>query len=146
MRSDREPYPTRDLARAWTLAFDQVAEPERRLRAVLSLATTLANAERAIVFGEDRILAGVPGDAVGERRLFESARRVLEDALVTAELYVARLAPARPERLALTWRDPYGRTVEIARAIVASCAWALEKRVAERAPANLPDGGATLHR
>lgn len=148
IRSDREPYPTRDLARAWTRAFDHVAEPELRLRAVLSLARTLANAERAIVFGEDRVLAGVPGtpDALAVRRLFERSRRVLEDELVTPDLYVARIAPERAERVALRWHDPREETVEIARAIVASCGWALEHRAAERAPANLPDGGATLHR
>jgi GGDEF domain-containing protein len=148
VRSDREAYPTRDLARAWTSAFDRVAEPELRLRAVLSLARTLANAERAIVFGEDRILAAVPGerDGIAVRRLFERARRVLEDELVTPELYVGRIAADRPERVALRWREPRADTVEIARAVVASCGWALEQRVPERAPANLPDGGATLRR
>jgi GGDEF domain-containing protein/EAL domain-containing protein (putative c-di-GMP-specific phosphodiesterase class I) len=148
IRSDREAYPTRDLARAWTRAFDHVAEPELRLRAVLSLAQTLANAERAIVFGADRVLAGVPGarDAAPVRRLFERARRVLEDELVTPELYVARIAPERAERLALRWRDPGEETVEVARAVVASCAWALGLGVAERAPADLPDGSATLRR
>jgi len=148
LRSDREAYPTRDLARAWTRAFDRVAEPELRLRAVLSLARTLADAERAIVFGEDRILAAVPGerDGVAVRRLFERARRVLEDELVTPELYVARISPERPERVALRWREPRADTVEIARAIVASCGWALEQRAAQRAPANLPDGRATLRR
>jgi GGDEF domain-containing protein len=148
VRSDREAYPTRDLARAWTRAFDYVAEPELRLRAVLSLARTLASAERAIVFAEDRIVAAVPGarEGVAVRRLFARARRVLEDELVTPELYVARIAPERPERVALRWRDPRADTVEIARAIVASCGWALEQRAAERAPADLPDGGATLRR
>jgi GGDEF domain-containing protein len=148
IRSDREAYPTRDLARAWTRAFDRVAEPELRLRAVLSLARTLANAERAIVFGEDRIIAAVPGerDGIAVRRLFARARRVLEDELVTPDLYVARIAPERAERVALRWREPRAGTVEIARAVVASCGWALEQRAADRAPANLPDGGATLRR
>jgi GGDEF domain-containing protein/EAL domain-containing protein (putative c-di-GMP-specific phosphodiesterase class I) len=148
IRSDREAYSARDLARAWTRAFDHVAEPELRLRAVLSLARTLVGAERAIVFDADRILAGVPGtrDGAGLTRLFERARRSLEDELVTPELYVARLAPDRAERVALRWRDPRPDTIEIARAIGASCAWALERRTGERAPANLPDGGATLHR
>jgi EAL domain-containing protein (putative c-di-GMP-specific phosphodiesterase class I)/GGDEF domain-containing protein len=148
IRSDREAFPTRDLARAWTRAFDYIAEPELRLRAVLSVAGSLANAERAIVFGEDSILAGAPGgrDSVAARRLFERARRVLEDELITPELYVARIAPERPERVALRWREPRPDTIEIARAIVASCGWALERRAAERSPANLPDGGATLRR
>jgi GGDEF domain-containing protein/EAL domain-containing protein (putative c-di-GMP-specific phosphodiesterase class I) len=148
IRSDREAFPTRDLARAWTRAFDFVAEPELRLRAVLSVAGSLANAERAIVFGEDRILAAAPGarDAAPARRLFGRARRVFEDELITPDLYVARLAPERPERVALRWRDPRPDTVEIARAIVASCGWALERRAADRAPANLPDGDATLRR
>jgi len=148
VRSDREAYPTRDLARAWTRAFDYVAEPELRLRAVLSLARTLAGAERAIVFAEDRILAAVPGgrDGVAVRRLFDRARRVLEDELVSPDLYVARIAPERPERVALRWREPRADTVEIARAVVASCGWALEQRADQRAPANLPDGGATLRR
>jgi len=148
MRSDREAFPTRDLARAWTRAFDYVAEAELRLRAVLSVAGTLANAERAIVFSEDRILAVTPGGraSVAAQRLFERARRVLEDELVTPELYVARIAPDRPERVALRWRDPRPDTIEIARAIVASCGWALERRVAARVPADLPDGGATLQR
>ncbi|HTD38855.1 MAG TPA: hypothetical protein VK669_15195 [Candidatus Limnocylindrales bacterium] len=148
IRSDREGDQTRDLARAWTRAFDHVAEPELRLRAALSLARTLVGAERAIVFDEERIIAGVPGAREGPvlRRLFERARRVLEDELVTPELYVARLAPDRRERVALRWRDPRPDTVEIARAIVASCAWALEVPAGERVPANLPDGGATLKR
>ncbi|HEY0615277.1 MAG TPA: diguanylate cyclase [Candidatus Elarobacter sp.] len=148
IRSDRDAYATRDLGRAWTRAFDQVTEPELRLRAAISLARTLVGADRAIVFDEEHILAGVPGsrDAVPLRRLFERARRVLEDELVTPDLYVARVAPDRPERVALRWRDPRPDTVEIARAIVASCAWALEGRTGERAPANLPDGGATLRR
>jgi EAL domain-containing protein (putative c-di-GMP-specific phosphodiesterase class I) len=148
IRSDRDAFPTRDLARAWTRAFDYVAEPELRLRAVISLAGALAGAERAIVFDEDRILAAAPGEraAVASRRLFERARRVLEDELVTPELYVARIAPERPERVALRWREPLPDTVEIARAIVASCGWALERRAPARAPANLPDGGATLRR
>ena len=100
------------------------------------------------MFAEDRMLAAVPGerDGIAVRRLFERARRVLEDELVTPELYVARIAPDRPERVALRWREPRADTVEIARAIVASCGWALEKRIAERAPADLPDGGATLRR
>src|ERR1035437_3613190 len=108
IRSDREAFPTRDLARAWTRAFDFIAEPELRLRAILSVAGTLVNAERAIVFGEDRIIAGAPGgrDAPAARRLFERARRVLEDELITPELYVARIAPERPERVALRWREP----------------------------------------
>ncbi|HZW52621.1 MAG TPA: EAL domain-containing protein [Candidatus Elarobacter sp.] len=147
IRSDREAHPTRDLARAWTRAIDHVAEPELRLRAALSLARTLVGAERAIVFDGDRIIAGVPApDGVAVRRLFERARRVLEDELVTPELYVARLAPERAERVAMRWREPRPDTVEIARAIVASCTWALEQRIGERAPANLPDGGATLRR
>jgi GGDEF domain-containing protein len=148
IRSDREAFPARDLARAWNRAFEYVAEPELRLRAVLSLARTLANAERAIVFGQDRILAAVPGgrDGVAANRLFARARRVLEDELVTPELYVARIVPEGPERVALRWREPRPDTVEIARAIVASCGWALEQRSAERAPANLPDGRATLRR
>jgi EAL domain-containing protein (putative c-di-GMP-specific phosphodiesterase class I) len=147
IRSDREAHPTRDLARAWTRAIDHVAEPELRLRAALSLARTLVGAERAIVFDEERVIAGVPApDGVAVRRLFERARRVLEDELVTPELYVARLSPERAERVAMRWRDPRPDTVEIARAIVASCTWALEQRIGERAPGNLPDGGATLRR
>ena len=148
IRSDREAFPTRDLGRAWTRAFDYVAEPELRLRAVLSLAGTLAGAERAIVYGEDRIIAAAPGarDAIAARKLFARARRVLEDELITPELYIARIVPERPERVALRWRDPRPDTVEIARAIVASCGWALERRAAERAPADLPDGDATLRR
>lgn len=148
IRSDREAFPTRDLARAWTRAFDIVDAPELRLRAVLSVAGSLANAERAIVFAEDRILAAAPGgrDAAPARRLFERARRVLEDELITPDLYVARLAPERPERVALRWRDPQPGAIEIARAIVGSCGWALERRAADRAPANLPDGDATLRR
>ncbi|HEX3465379.1 MAG TPA: hypothetical protein VHS78_15125 [Candidatus Elarobacter sp.] len=148
IRSDREGEQTRDLARAWTRAFDHVAEPELRLRAALSLARTLVGAERAIVFDEDRIIAGVPGARDGPvlRRLFERARRVLEDELITPELYVARLAPDRRERVAWRWRAPRPDTVEIARAIVGSCAWALEVPAGERVPADLPDGGATLRR
>ncbi|HTD34130.1 MAG TPA: diguanylate cyclase [Candidatus Elarobacter sp.] len=148
IRSDCDAGQTRDLARAWTRAFDHVAEPELRLRAALSLARTLVGAERAIVFDDERIVAGVPGARDGPvlRRLFERARRVLEDELVTPDLYVARLAPDRRERVALRWRDPRPDTVEIARAIVASCAWALEVPAGERVPANLPGGDATLRR
>jgi EAL domain-containing protein (putative c-di-GMP-specific phosphodiesterase class I) len=115
---------------------------------VLSLAGPLAGAQRAIVFDEDRILAGIPGTREGNalQRLFARARRVLEDELVTPELYVARMAPDRSERLALRWRSPGGGSLEVARAIVASCAWALEGRGNVLAPADLPDGTATLRR
>jgi EAL domain-containing protein (putative c-di-GMP-specific phosphodiesterase class I)/GGDEF domain-containing protein len=148
VRGDREGHPSRDLARAWTRAFDHVAEPELRLRAALSLARTLAGAERAIAFDEQHVLAAFPGDRDGAvtRRLFERARRVLADELVTPELYVARIAADRPERVAIRWRGPRGEGIEIARAIVAICGCVLERRPEDRAPANLPNGGATLQR
>ena len=129
--------------------FDHLVEPELRLRAVLSLSRMLANAQRAVVFGEESVLAGFPGanDAPAVRRLFERARRVLEDELITPELYVARIAPNRPERLALRWSGADGGAVDVARAIVASCAWALDPHfVPAGAPADLPDGSATLQR
>jgi EAL domain-containing protein (putative c-di-GMP-specific phosphodiesterase class I) len=149
IRSDREAHPARDLARAWTRVFEHVVEPELRLRAVLSLSRMLANAQRAIVFGEENVVAGFPGanDAPAVRRLFERARRVLEDELITPELYVARIAPNRPERLALRWSGAEGDAVDVARALVASCAWALDPLfVPAGAPADLPDGTATLQR
>jgi GGDEF domain-containing protein len=149
IRSDREAHPARDLARAWTRVFDHMVEPELRLRAVLSLSRMLANVQRAIVFGEESVVAGFPGanDAPAVRRLFERARRVLEDELITPELYVARIAPNRPERLALRWSCADGDAVDVARAIVASCAWALDPQfVPAGAPADLPDGSATLQR
>jgi len=116
---------------------------------VLSLAAPLAGARRALVFGEDGVLAAAPGAAGGlvMQRLFERARRVLEDELVTPELYVARIAPERPERVALHWRAPDAASLEAARAIVVSCAWALENGVATaHPPADLPDSADTLHR
>ena len=145
---ERDGHPSRDLARAWSQAFEQVAEPELRLRAVLSLAGPLAGAQRAIVFDQERVLAGVPGAPAGAglQRLFQRARHVLEDELVTPEMYVARIAPQRGERLALRWRSPGGGSLEIARAILASCAWALERRTGSHAPADLPDVTATLQR
>jgi EAL domain-containing protein (putative c-di-GMP-specific phosphodiesterase class I)/GGDEF domain-containing protein len=149
IRSDREAHPARELARVWTRVFDHVVEPELRLRAVLSLSRMLANAQRGIVFAEDSVLAGFPGanDAPPVRRLFERARRVLEDELITPELYVARIAPSRPERLALRWNSADDGAVDVARAIAASCAWALDPQfVPARAPAELPDGTATLQR
>ena len=148
LRSDRETHATRDLARAWERAVDHVGEPERRLRAVLALAETLAGAERAIVFDDAAIVAAAPGTAgsAGMRRLFQRARRVLEDEHVGPDLYVARIAPGRVERLALRWRAPHDGSVAIARAILASCAWALDRRTVEAAPADLPDGTLTVQR
>ncbi|HEX3551366.1 MAG TPA: hypothetical protein VHT53_13360, partial [Candidatus Elarobacter sp.] len=148
IRSDAETNPTRDVARAWSRVLDHVTDPALRLRAALSLARTLAGAERAIVFDGERIIAAMPGDvtSVAARRVFDRARRVLEDERLAEGLYVARIAPDRPERLALRWREPREDGVEIARAIVASCAWALERAGGERPPADLPGGGATLVR
>jgi GGDEF domain-containing protein len=149
IRSDREAHPARGLARAWTRVFEHLVEPELRLRAVLSLSRMLANAPRAVVFGEDSVLAGFPGanDAPAVRRLFERARRVLEDELISPELYVARIAANRPERLALRWSSADDGAVDAARALAASCAWALDPHfVPEGAPADLPDGTATLQR
>ncbi len=147
VRSDGEFHPTRDVARAWSRVLDHVTEPALRLRAALSLARTLAGAERAIVFDAGGVVAAMPGavDSVAVRRMFERARRVLEDERIAQDLYVARISLDRPERLALRWREPREDAVEIARAVVASCAWALERGF-ERPPANLPDGGATLAR
>ena len=148
IRGDGDANAVRDVARAWSRVLDHVTEPALRLRAALSLARTLAGAERAIVFDADRVIAALPGDAasIAARRMFERARRVLEDERVGPDLYVARIAPDRPERLALRWREPREDALEIARAVVASCAWALERGSGERPPANLPDGGATLAR
>ena len=146
---ERDARRPRDLARAWTRALEHVTRPEQRLRAILSLAAPLAGARRALVFGEDGVLAAAPGAADGlvMRRLFDRARRVLEDELVTPELYVARIAPERPERVALRWRAPDAASLEAARAIVVSCAWALEHGVATaHPPADLPDSAETLHR
>jgi GGDEF domain-containing protein len=137
------------LAHAWTSAFEHIPEPERRLNGVLSLACALADARNAIVFDEHHVIAGVPGGTESEknRRLFERARHLLEDELIGPELYVARLARGRPERLALEWRAPGDGSVEVARAVVTSCAWALDRRViAGTPPADLPDAGATLDR
>ena len=119
------------------------------MRAILSLARPLARAQRALVFGEDGVLAAAPGavDGLVMQRLLERARRVLEDELVTPELYVARITPERPERVALRWRSPDAASIEAARAIVVSCAWALESGVAAaQPPADLPDSAETLHR
>jgi predicted signal transduction protein with EAL and GGDEF domain len=146
---ERDARRPRDLARAWTRALEHITQPEQRLRAILSLARPLAGAQRALVFGEDRVLAAAPGalDGLVMQRLFERARLVLEDELVTPELYVARIAPERPERVALRWRSPDAASVEAARAIVVSCAWALDNAVATaQPPAGLPDGAETLHR
>jgi GGDEF domain-containing protein len=140
---------SRHLAHAWASAFERIAEPERRLNGVLSLACALADARAAIVFDEERVLAGVPGGTAGEknRRLFERARQSFGDELITPELYVARLARGRAERLALHWRAPGEGSLEVARAVVSSCAWALDRRfVAGVPPADLPDSGATLDR
>jgi GGDEF domain-containing protein/EAL domain-containing protein (putative c-di-GMP-specific phosphodiesterase class I) len=146
---ERDSHRPRDLARAWTRALEHITQPEQRLCAILSLARPLAGARRALVFGEDGVLAAAPGAAGGlvMQRLFERARRVLEDELVTPDLYVARIAPGRPERVALRWHSPDAASIEAARAIVMSCAWALESGVtAARAPADLPDSADTRHR
>jgi predicted signal transduction protein with EAL and GGDEF domain len=146
---ERDARRPRDLARAWTRALEHIAQPEQRLRAILTLARPLAGAQRALVFGEDGVLAAAPGapDGPAVRRLFERARAVLEDELVTPELYVARIVPERPERVALAWRSASAASLEAARAIVVSCAWALENGVtAAQPPAGLPDGAETLHR
>ena len=140
---------SRDLARAWTYAFEHVSEAERRLNAVLSLARSLADAQNAIVFDEDRVIAGVPGGPGVEknRRLFERARRVIEDELVTPDLYVARVAPERSERVALRWRTPGDGSLEVARAVAASCAWAIDQHLRVRyPPGDLPDASATRER
>lgn len=146
---ERDARRPRDLARAWTRALEHITRPEQRLRAILSLAAPLAGARRALVFGEAGVLAAAPGAADGlvMQRLFERARRVLEDELVTPELYVARIAPERPERVALRWRSPDAASLEAARAIVVSCAWALDNAVATaHPPADLPGSADTLHR
>jgi GGDEF domain-containing protein len=140
---------SRDLARAWTYAFEHVSEVERRLNAVLSLARPLTGAPTAIVFDEDRVIAGVPGgpDAEKNRQLFERARRVIEDELVMPEMYVARVAPERSERVALRWRSPGDGSLEVARAVAASCAWAIDRSLrASYPPAGLPDASATRER
>jgi GGDEF domain-containing protein len=145
-RGTRRP---RNLARAWTSAFEHIPQPERRLNGLLSLARALANARGAIVFDEEHVIAGVPGGAATEenRELFERARRLLEDESIGPELYVARLAPQRSERLALQWRGAGAGSVEVARAIVASCAWALDLHLsAGDPPVGLPDASATLDR
>jgi EAL domain-containing protein (putative c-di-GMP-specific phosphodiesterase class I)/GGDEF domain-containing protein len=146
---ERNTQRARNLARAWTSAFERIPQPERRLNGVLSLARSLADAHNAIIFDEDRVIAGVPGGAAGEknRRLFERARRSLEDELVTSELYVARLAPKRSERVALHWREAGAGSLEVARAIASSCAWALDLHLAEGdPPVGLPDASATFER
>jgi GGDEF domain-containing protein/EAL domain-containing protein (putative c-di-GMP-specific phosphodiesterase class I) len=146
---ERDARRPRDLARAWTRALEHITQPEQRLRAILSLARPLAGAQRALVFGEDRVLAAAPSapDGLVMQRLFERARRVLEDELVTPELYVARIAPGQPERVALRWRSPDAASLEAARAIVVSCAWALENGAAgAHPPADLPDGAETRQR
>lgn len=138
-----------DLQRQWAGALAHVREPEQRLRAALSLALPLTNARRAIVFDEDRIVAGLPGtiDGSGLRRLFDRARRILDDELAGPKFYVARLAPDRPERLALSWQSATPGTVEVARAIAASCRYALDDHGAPAsAPAGLPDLFDTLER
>jgi len=146
---ERDARRPRDLARAWTRALEHITQPEQRLRAILSLARPLAGAQRALVFGEGGVLAAAPGavDGLVMQRLFERARRVLEDELITPELYVARIAPERAERVALRWRSPDAASIEAARAIVVSCAWALETGVTAGHPAaDLPDGTETLQR
>ena len=147
--SERGTQRSRNLARAWTSAFEHIPQPERRLNGVLSLARTLADAHNAIIFDEDRVIAGVPGGVTGEKnlRLFERARRLLEDELITPELYVARLAPERTERVALHWREAGTGSLKVARAIASSCAWALDlHRAAGDPPVGLPDASATLDR
>jgi EAL domain-containing protein (putative c-di-GMP-specific phosphodiesterase class I)/GGDEF domain-containing protein len=146
---ERETQRSRNLARAWTSAFEHIPQPERRLNGLLSLARSLADAHNAIIFDEDRVIAGVPGGATGEQncRLFERARRLLEDELITPELYVARLAPKRSERVALHWRKAGAGSLEVARAIVSSCAWALDLHpAAGDPPVGLPDASATFDR
>ena len=146
---ERDSHRPRDLARAWTRALEHITQPEQRLRAILSLARPLAGAQRALVFGEDGVLAAAPGGAGGlvMQRLFERARRVLEDELVTPDLYVARIAARRPERVALRWRAPDAASLEAARAIVVSCAWALENGITPaHPPDDLPDSAETRHR
>ncbi|HEV2642145.1 MAG TPA: EAL domain-containing protein, partial [Candidatus Elarobacter sp.] len=146
---ERDARRPRDLARAWTRALEHITQPEQRVRAILSVARPLAGARRALVFSEDRVLAAAPGapDGLAMQVLFERARAVLEDELVTPELFVARIAPERPERVALQWRSASAASLEAARAIVVSCAWALENGVtAAHPPADLPDGTETLHR
>ncbi len=131
-------------------ALEHITQPEQRLRAILALARPLAGAQRALVFGDDRVLAAAPGapDGLAMQRLFERARAVLEDELVTPELYVARITPERPERVALGWRASSAASLEAARAIVVSCGWALENGAATAAdpPAGLPDTADTLQR
>ena len=145
---ERDAFRSRDLARSWTKAFASIEEPELRLQAILALAGPLARVQRAIVFREDGVVAAQPGARAGAavRRLFERARSVLEDEFVSPDLYVARISPNRPERLALHWHAPGENEVEIARAIVASCGWAFEVQRGIEAPADLPDVMATFRR
>ena len=147
--SDANLRRSRDLARAWTTAFEHVSEAERRLNAVLSLARSLVDAQCAIVFDEDHVIAGLPGGAGGDKslRLFERARRVFEDELIGDEMYVARVSPERSERVALRWNMPGGGSLEVARAVAASCAWAIDQSLrATFPPGGLPDAGATRER
>src|ERR1700728_3088190 len=137
----------RNLARAWTSAIEHIPRPARRLNGLLSLARALADAHNAIVFDEHHVIAGVPGGAQSEksRELFERARGALEDELITPELYVARLAPERAARLALRWRGAGPGSLEVARAVAGSCAWALGLHpAAGDPPVGLPDADATL--
>jgi predicted signal transduction protein with EAL and GGDEF domain len=146
--SGRETHPARDVARAWAGALDRIAEPALRVRAALAAAHALGIVQRAIVFDEGGLVAGIPGTAtsVAVRRLLERARRVLEDEHAAPGLYVARLVPGRSERLALRWRDDGGDTLASARALAATCAWALHRAPADGAPGGLPDASATLSR
>ncbi|GAC1571661.1 MAG: hypothetical protein NVS3B7_02000 [Candidatus Elarobacter sp.] len=148
VRSEPDARRMPDLVRRWTSALEHVRDPALRLRATLSLAAPLAGAQRAIVFDEERILAAAPGSAAATlQRLFERARRVLEDELISADTYVARIAPHRAERLALRWSEATAASVEVARAITASCAYALADRgVSYAAPAGLPDLAQTVER
>jgi GGDEF domain-containing protein len=149
VRSEHDFQRSPDLVRRWTNALLHVSDTEPRLRAALALAAPLASAQRAIVFDDHRIVAGVPGapESDAMQRLFDRARRVPDDELVSSDLYVARLTPDGAERLALRWRSPSAASVEVARAIVASCACALDRHAATTyVSADLPDAAETLHR
>ncbi len=106
-------------------------------------------ARRALVFDDAGVVVSVPEppDDGATLRLLAAARGAEGEEFADARLYVARLCPGRPERLALEWDAGDEAAVRAARTTAAACAWALEPGGPRSEPcAELPDRAATLER
>ncbi len=137
------------MMRSWSSALAGVPEPARRCAIALTAALPLVPARRGLVFDGSGILVSVPEPpaSAAARRLLDAARGAESDELAGPRLYVSRLRPDRPERLALQWADGGEAAVRAARTMASACAWALEPGgPALEPPAELPGPAATLRR